>query len=223
MRTYIKNLTDNLIGKHGFDLVFDSMRNSAAARGWKESSWKEQFVEFVHLTINAQDIRAMSDETLGKVFCSIEESDIPAVSLNFFGNPERFLRDSISRLLAYTIRYRIDAARGQKQGKIPPYLSSSTGRHISLACKAVIDGETNQRADERTLKVGTTKEAVRLTLSTGLVDDSDGVMPAVLDYLEENPGAIIDYGMLIQEAYHAEDRRTPIVKLALTIKLALKR
>lgn len=121
MREYIVNLTNQLIGKHGFDLMFDSIKSSAAQKGWDESSWKEHFETIVRTTISSRDIREMSHETLGKVMCAIEEHDIPCINLEFYGKPEQFLRNSISLLLAYVIRYRIEAGRGQEQRLIPAY------------------------------------------------------------------------------------------------------
>ena len=123
MREYIVNLTNNLIGKHGFDLMFDSMKSRA-----QTPEYKEKFVELVHITIGSRDVREMSPETLGKVMCSFEGSELPAVTPSlFFGYPDEFLRNAVSRFLSYSIRYRLEVAHGYIHGRIPPYMSKNLG------------------------------------------------------------------------------------------------
>jgi len=215
MREYIVNLTNNLIGKHGFDLVFESMRTRDLADGWEGI-----FVKLVCDTISSRDVRGWSPETLGKVLCSLEGSELPAYNPGlYFGRPDQYLRDVVSSFLAWQIRYRLDAAVLERHSKIPPYASKNTAAKVQdSGFKAVIDGLAGKRAQ----KANTTKDAVQLTLSTGLTSDDKGVMPEVLAYLKQHPDQIMEFGMQIQDAYNVEDRRTPIVKMALALRSALK-
>jgi hypothetical protein len=117
MRTYIVNLTNNLIGNHGFDLVFQSMKSEA-----KNAEWKEGFVNLVLVTISSREIREMSPETLGRVVCDFEGFELPCYQPSgYFGNPDQYLRNVVSSMLAWSIRYRLDDAVRKSHDKIPPY------------------------------------------------------------------------------------------------------
>lgn len=118
MRQYIVNLTNNLIGTHGFDLVFESMKAQK-----KTVEWKEEFVHLVLVTIGSREVRAMSPETLGKVICSMMELELPAYTPgHFFGKPEQYLRDIASSMLAWSIRYRLDEGSRKYHGMVPAYV-----------------------------------------------------------------------------------------------------
>jgi len=215
MREYIVNLTNNLIGKHGFDLMFNSMKTRDLADGWEGI-----FVKLICDTISSRDVREMSPETLGKVMCSLEGSELPAYNPGlYFGKPDQYLRGIVSSFLAWQIRYRLDASALERHSKIPPYVSKNTVAKVhDSGFKAIIDG----LAGKRTQKIHTTEDAVRLTLNTGFTNDDKGVMPEVLAYLKRHPEQVMEYGMQLQDAYNIEDRRTPMVKMALTLKSALK-
>jgi len=217
MREYIVNLTNNLIGKHGFDLMFNSMKAENLAEGWQEI-----FAKLVRSTISPRDVRKMSPETLGKVMCSFEEDELPSCYNPglFFGKPDQYLKNIVSYFLAWSIRCRLEVTDGAEHGKIPAYVSKNTPQRKPFAWyyAATAGLSSSQKAQ----KVHTTKDAVRLALSTGLVDDTEGVMPEVLTYLKQHPGQILEYGMQIQDAYNVDDHRTPIVKMALTLQSALR-
>ena len=214
MRQYIVNLTNNLIGKHGFDLMFRHMGTDAV----NKLGWKEGFVRLVNMTISAREVRKMSPETLGKVVCSFEQSEIPCnTPAFFFGEPDQFLRNTVSHFLAWSIRYRLDESVRAHHGRIPAYVSKrAPGREIDPGFKkpGCKWSDTSKKAR--------TAGAVLLTLSTGLVDDDGGVISNVLAYLKENPDQILEFGIQIQDAYPEHDRRTPMVKMALVLKEALK-
>ena len=117
MKKYIVNLTNNLIGKHGFDLMFKSMNDQDFADGWQS-----RFVKLVRDTIGSRDVREMSPETLGKVICSLEGSELPAFNPGlYFGKLEQYLRDIVSSFLAWSICYRLDSDALKRHDKIPPY------------------------------------------------------------------------------------------------------
>jgi len=120
MREYIVNLTNDLIGKHGLDLVFETMKERAGKA--KADAWKEEFVNLVRAQISSRSIREMSPETLGKVVCSLEEDELPCYNPGlFFGKPDQYLRDIVSSFLAWSIRYRLDEEARKRHGKIPAY------------------------------------------------------------------------------------------------------
>jgi len=120
MKEYIVNLTNDLIGRHGLDLVFETMKQRASQTN--TDAWKEEFVYLVRAQISSRSIRKMSSETLGKVICSLEGSELPAFNPGlYFGEPEQYLRDIVSSFLAWSIRYRLDSDALKRHDKIPPY------------------------------------------------------------------------------------------------------
>ena len=126
MREYIVNLTNNLIGKHGFDLMFESMKAQGFADGWQS-----KFVKFVCDTISSRDVRTWSPETLGKVMCSLDGNELPCINPGlYFGKPEQTLRDFVSNFLAWSICYRLDASALERHNKIPAYAANKTANKI---------------------------------------------------------------------------------------------
>lgn len=118
MRLYIVNLTNYLIGKHGFDLMFGNMK----ARAKSAPRWKQEFVSWVHVTISSKDVREMSPETLGKVMCSFEGCELLGIRpASFLGEPGECLRDLVSLFLAQSIRYRLDNDVRRHLPDVPPY------------------------------------------------------------------------------------------------------
>lgn len=123
MREYIVNLTNNLIGKHGFDLMFESMK--ARAKQDKEGSdWEREFVRWVAVTISSGDVREMSPKTLGKIVCSVEDHERPChyQPPSFYGcTPDQYLRSLASSFLAWSILYRFIPHILVRNSEIPPY------------------------------------------------------------------------------------------------------
>ena len=131
MREYIVNLTNNLIGKHGFDLVYESMKGRGDILGVKE-----EFVRLVNITIGSNDVRSMSPETLGKIVCSLEGSELPGYNPGLFmGDPAEFLRGITSSFLAWSIRYRLDPDALARHSKIPPYKKDLSDPRFGPALK----------------------------------------------------------------------------------------
>jgi RNA recognition motif-containing protein len=99
MREYVKNLTNNLIGKHRFDAARRTHSNG--------------FIPFVYVTLMTNDVGEMSHETLGKVMCGIGLEDLSGRSLvdeiHFVdGGCEELLRVLVSWALAHVIQNRLD-------------------------------------------------------------------------------------------------------------------
>lgn len=116
MKEYIVNLTNNLIGKYGLNLVFESMKAT------NPSGHTQQFFKLVYMTISSNDVREMSPETLGKVICSMEGDEIPAMCpADYMGNPDAYLRLAASKFLAWSILYRFDSVALKRHTRIPAY------------------------------------------------------------------------------------------------------
>lgn len=198
MREYIVNLTNNLIGEHQFD--------SMTVNFDKEDAFVAQAMN----ELLVQNVGRMSYETLGRIMCEFDGQDIwPGIRIACLFFPDRAcdveMRKIVSNALAQCIWNRLS-------GRIDPAYTRRGSRKATIG----------SLAGKQTQKVCTTKDAVRLALSTGLADDTKGVMPEVLAYLKQHPDQIMEYGMQIQDAYSVNDRRTPIVKIALTLQSALK-
>ncbi len=104
--------------------MFRSMKAEKGTEIEAEDGWKEEFVRLVNLTISAREIREWSPETLGKVICSLEGHELPCYSpASFFGKPDQYLRNIVSSMLAWSIRYRLEVADGTEHGKVPAYVS----------------------------------------------------------------------------------------------------
>ena len=93
MDKYLKNLTDNLIGKH---------RLSAETHG-------RLFLEFVPKVIGIlydREVVRMTPETLGKIMCSIPKDGIAGYFPNFPSGKE-MLRVQVAGSLMKVIQYRL--------------------------------------------------------------------------------------------------------------------
>lgn len=102
MNPYIVNLTNNLIGRHHYDEIFNRTEDL------------EDFVRHVKTDLEANDVGVMSPPKLGEIMCSFEIGDVMVSkaglfsSVHFSGNCEELLRELVSLCLAYAIRDRLD-------------------------------------------------------------------------------------------------------------------
>ena len=108
MRTYIVNLTDNLIGEHRLEEMFYG------------SSTSESFLKTIDPLI-FHSVQYWSPETLGKVIASVEQLECPTLDIELGTDMIRYLRILAARLLARSILYRLEVACGESHGKIPAY------------------------------------------------------------------------------------------------------
>lgn len=124
MREYIVNLTNNLIGKHRFDIV--ALRHRHSRRDTLVGKVKER--------IEIGDVANMSHETLGRIMGSLEIGDVMASKqdlfsqVHFAGDCGDLLRELVALCLAYAITARLDhddirmndipAYRREKEGSI---------------------------------------------------------------------------------------------------------
>lgn len=101
MRQYIVNLTNNLIGKNGYEELYhqyDDLR---------------LFLELVKLDLETGDVGAMSPAKLGQIMCSFEVGDVITSKsellghVRFAGTCEQMLRELVSIYLAYVIKERL--------------------------------------------------------------------------------------------------------------------
>ena len=112
-REYIKNLTNHLIDTHHYD---DEV--------WSRSNTRTSFPRHVALDLEANDIRDMSPETLGRILCSLEIGNVMAsknelfCALHFAGDCEEMLRELVALCLAYVIR---DRLYPPAISNLPPY------------------------------------------------------------------------------------------------------
>ncbi|MBI1957081.1 MAG: hypothetical protein HYS44_01315 [Candidatus Niyogibacteria bacterium] len=115
MRPYIKNLTDNLIGKHRFDDAF------------KRESDRDEFLRQVQFDLENIDVNDMKPETLGKIMCSFEVGDVMAAKehlaqgIHFAGDCGEMLRELVALCLAYAIRERLEESEYEHGSPVPPY------------------------------------------------------------------------------------------------------
>lgn len=113
MRPYIQNLTDTLIGKNRFDLMFERVKE------------REGFIDRVQNTLEIRDVRKMNPETLGRILCSLEVGDVMVGRtelfgrMHFCGDCEDMLRELVSLCLAYVICDRLDPF--PHAADVPPY------------------------------------------------------------------------------------------------------
>ncbi len=118
MTLYIVNLTNTLIGKHRFDILFCNRED-----------YKPDFTEMVAEILQANDVRKMSPETLGRILCSMEPGDVMADKqqlterLSFGGDPGEMLRWMVAVCLAYVITSRLDPK--MEESHIAPYRRTS--------------------------------------------------------------------------------------------------
>ena len=143
MKEYIVNLTNNLIGKHGFDLIFESMKAT------NPSGHTQQFFKLVHMTIGSNDVRDMSPETLGKVICSIDGDEIPIMyPAEYAGNPDGYLRSAVSKFLAWSILYRFDSVALKRHTRIPAYFllaGKANTKTVSPEFRGLVDKLVEER------------------------------------------------------------------------------
>jgi hypothetical protein len=79
MRTYIVNLTDNLIGEHHLEQMFYGSSSSG------------EFLKVIDpLILHA--LQHWSPETLGKVIASVEQLECPSLEIGFMTDTIRYLR-----------------------------------------------------------------------------------------------------------------------------------
>ena len=123
MKEYIVNLTNNLIGTYRFDRMFQNMKTAKEISVEVHDDWKEEFVRLVTLTLSTDiGVNEMSPETLGKIVCSMEGGELPCYQpAEYFGKPDQYLRNIVSSMLAWSIRYRLDGDALKRHDKIPPY------------------------------------------------------------------------------------------------------
>ena len=112
MRTYIVNLTDNLIGTWRLQELFNGTSSS------------QDFLSTVDRLL-CGEVQSWSLETLGKVIGSIEQLECPELDIRFATDTVRWLRLIASKLLARSILYRLEVACGKSHGKIPAYTRRS--------------------------------------------------------------------------------------------------
>ena len=114
MRKYIVDLTNNLIGKHRSDPMYDWMINGDAKIPEGSNPW-EQFTSHVTIDLLMTDIKAMKPHTLGEIMCSFEHSDVltkhPGKEVCFGGDAEGMFREIVALCLACVIRDRLDPRR----------------------------------------------------------------------------------------------------------------
>lgn len=148
MRSYIVNLTNNLIGKNRYDDIFRRMGN------------EDEFLTHVKFDLDANDVHNMTPETLGKVMCSFEIGDVlsahPGKEVTFSGDCEELLREIVSTCLAYAIRSRLNG-----ESKMP-YVRSLSGGVITPGFEAIV-GELVQRRQNYLASLKTGQSMVKIT------------------------------------------------------------
>ncbi|MFZ1719920.1 MAG: hypothetical protein WAU28_01035 [Candidatus Moraniibacteriota bacterium] len=106
MSPYIQNLTNNLIGKNGYDRL-----------GLHPS----ELVKHIKFDLEVGDVSKMNPETLGKIMAAFDNGDVMASKselfnlVSFSGDCGDFLRELVSACLAMTIRDRL------QETHLPPY------------------------------------------------------------------------------------------------------
>jgi len=121
MRTYIDNLTDNLITKNHYGQVFKKLGDGLKSDGLTE------FIKHVKLDLLSGDVQKMNPKTLVKIMCSSEHDDDNPVykstlfaSITFSGDFEEMLREMVSLCLAFAIYDRIENYRCQRCREFHP-------------------------------------------------------------------------------------------------------
>jgi hypothetical protein len=142
MTPYIKNLTNNLIGKHRFDEFF------------RRRIGKTSFIDSVRIMLETADVRVMNPETLGRVLCSLEIGDVMLGKkelfggLHFSGDPGETLREMVAACLAQVIHDRLDPSMTGSQ--IPRYKSSHPPKRTVLV-STIGERHHSEIAQERDL------------------------------------------------------------------------
>ena len=102
-KEYIKNLTENLIGKN---------------RYWevpKRIPDKKKLLRHIKLDLECGDVQDMKPETLGKIICSFKEGAVAMTQaeifegIHFSGNCGEMLRELTAVCLAHVIVARLEA------------------------------------------------------------------------------------------------------------------
>jgi hypothetical protein len=102
MRTYIINLTNNLIDTHRFEEV--------------DAPNCDHFVLYVKQVLESHEVRRMGPGTLGMILCSLDPGDVPVASMEaltrhveYHGVMDDTLRQLVAFCLARVIFERIAA------------------------------------------------------------------------------------------------------------------
>lgn len=139
MRTYIVNLTDQLIRKHHCDRFYETLSeevfwnytldrgmNQRTLKDYDDNELRHGFVKHVALDLVGGDVSQMSPKKLGEIMCSFEMGDIRASRddlmerCSFSGDSEDFLKQLVSVCLAYAIFARFESCRTRPQN-IPAF------------------------------------------------------------------------------------------------------
>ena len=120
MREYIVNLTNNLIGKHGFD---DLARRLC----------KVDLLRHIKYCLEADDVAMMNPETMGRIMSSLEIGDLMTSKqelfsfLRFNGNGADLFRELVATCLAHAICIRFYSEEAEGYG-VPAYRRGKEGR-----------------------------------------------------------------------------------------------
>jgi hypothetical protein len=113
VKQYIVNLTNEIIGRHGLDEVFERFPQD-----------KVTFIQQISPSIEVHHVRKMNPETLGRILCSLEVGDVMASRkelserIYFAGDCEDLLRSLVVTCLAYAITERLSPKR---LDRVPAY------------------------------------------------------------------------------------------------------
>ncbi|MSU55616.1 MAG: hypothetical protein EXS46_03730 [Candidatus Taylorbacteria bacterium] len=113
MRKYIDDLTDNLIGKHKFAVLFD-----------RSLDVREHDVDFVDASrhiLEHDDVAQMKPETLGRIMCGFEIGDVmtahPGKEVTFAGDCECMFREIVALCLAHAIYQKLQLSLRPRREK----------------------------------------------------------------------------------------------------------
>lgn len=123
MRAYIKNLTDNFIGKHHLEEEREFYPN------------RSDFLKHIAFTLEICELQNMRPETLGKILGEFEVCDVMASQaeiveqLHFSGDCMDLLRRLVATTLAHAIFHRLSEVR---MPGVPGYRTTKRVRSVSL-------------------------------------------------------------------------------------------
>ena len=179
MREYIVNLTNNLIGEHKFDSMID-----------RPDVDEPDFLRQAAATLMAQNISRMSPETLGRILCELDGTDInPGVRFEFsiYGECKLKVHILVSGLLAQVIYNRLSGRAPcgySRQSIVSPEFVKTPGGFVqrrqdylarlksgSSMLKITYQGKqltcVYLRHDQDTVTVQTTKEIIDQLFNNG--------------------------------------------------------
>jgi hypothetical protein len=142
MTPYIVNLTNTLIDKHRFDVLFCNRED-----------YMPDFTEMVAEILSADDIRQMNPETLGRILGSMETGDVIASKqelkerLYFGGDLGEMLRSMVAVCVAYVITSRLDPK--MEESHIPRYNRTSHSPNPTFNECVVIARQQDQTRKSR--------------------------------------------------------------------------